>query len=369
MEIIINGRFLDQAITGVQRYARELVQAIDGLLDGYAGIKVTVISPRLSGSPPRWRNIVLRQIGFLHGHAWEQFELPWYSRHKMLVCLGNTAPIIALLGAQPVIVTVHDLSYKYFPDAYHPLFRWWYSLIIPLVLHRANAVITVSQSERRAIVAHFPRAGTRLRVVENGGLPAKTSDDTKYAELRNNSILYVGSFSERKNFSRMVEVARRLARKRHFSFVFVGGTSKSLAMPIVDVPSDISSLLTFVDQIDDASTLTRYYRRAACFLFPSLYESSGLPPIEAMACGCPVIVSDIPALRERCGDAAIYCDPYDIESIAAAVERLMDDKLLRQRLELLGPQRAANFSWETCAAQTLDLIRRCIENKGVTIPD
>ena len=154
-------------------------------------------------------------------------------------------------------------------------------------------------------------------------------------------ILYVGSFSKRKNFPRMLEVACRLARKRYFHFVFVGGMSKSLTTSAADIPDDISSQITFVDAVDDPTALISYYRKAACFLFPSLYESSGLPPIEAMACGCPVVASDIPALRERCGDAAIYCDPYDIDSIAAVSSRLWMMKAFVLVFEMLGRQRAA----------------------------
>src|ERR1700734_1883095 len=116
MDFVINGRFLTQRITGVQRYAHEFVQALDAILDAEPQFGVTVMSPRLSNAPPVWRNIELQQIGCLTGHAWEQFELPWYSRGRPLFCPGNTAPAISLLGAQPVIVTVHDLSYKYFPE-------------------------------------------------------------------------------------------------------------------------------------------------------------------------------------------------------------------------------------------------------------
>ena len=149
MEIVINGRFLTQNVTGVQRYARELVQALNSILEETPNATVSVVCPRLSEPPPVWRHIVLREVGRLRGHAWEQFELPWYSRGKTLFCPANTAPVISLMGAQPVVVTVHDLSYKYFPSAYHPAFRLWYSFITPLVLHRAKTVITVSDFRAR----------------------------------------------------------------------------------------------------------------------------------------------------------------------------------------------------------------------------
>ena len=170
--------------------------------------------------------------------------------------------------------------------------------------------------------------------------------------------IYVGSLSRHKNFNGVFEAACRLVRKRDFYFVFVGGLEGGIVAPDLKIAQDVSRNITFAGRVDDA-TLFRYYRGAACFLFPSFYEASGLPPLEAMAFGCPTVVSDIPALKERCGDAAIYCDPYDVESITAAVERIMDDGDLRAKLRALGYQRAASFTWEDCAARTLDLLDQC----------
>jgi glycosyltransferase involved in cell wall biosynthesis len=357
MEFVINGRFLTQRITGVQRYARELVQAFDEILDSDPSIRITVLCPRLSTTVPAWRNIELRQVGRLQGHIWEQIELPLYARGKALFCPANTVPVISLFRASPVIVTVHDLSYKYFPDAYHPAFRLWYNFLIPLVLRRANATITVSQSERRAILSYYPNAAPRLHAITNGGLPTEISaEQMRLTQQRLDFVLYVGSLSRRKNFPRMFEVACELAREHGYHFIFVGDTPKSLVSSAVVVPNDISSKITFVGAIDDFSELMPYYRTAACLLFPSLYESSGLPPIEAMTFGCPVIVSDIPALRERCGDAAIYCDPYSTESIRNTVRRVMQDETLRSSLGTNGQKRAEGFNWSACARETLTLI-------------
>jgi glycosyltransferase involved in cell wall biosynthesis len=364
MDFIINGRFLTQHVTGVQRYARELVGALDTILDATAEFKITVMSPRLSEPPPVWRNIELQQVGRLQGHAWEQFELPWYSRGRLLFCPGNTAPAISLLGSQPVVVTVHDLSYIYFPEAYRLVFRLWYGFIIPLVLRRATRVITVSESERQAILAHYPKAAGRLHAIANGGLP--TAFSTGVPELgaeRDGYILYVGSLSKRKNIARMLEAACRLARKRRFHFIFVGDVSKSLTTSVARIPEDVAFEITFVGLVDDPITLVSYYRNAKCLMFASLYESSGLPPIEAMACGCPVLASDIPALRERCGNAALFCDPHDVESISAGLEQLMDDGTLRANLRTLGYQRASTFTWERCARETLGLIHSSLENR------
>ncbi len=357
MEIVINGRFLTQSVTGVQRYAREVVQAIDATLAARPDLKVTVISPRLAQPPPRWKNIILRQAGHLQGHAWEQLELPWLSRGRLLFCPGNTAPIASLLSSQRVIVTVHDLSYRYFPSAYSRAFRLWYRIIIPLALGRAAAIITVSESERIAISRHYPAALPRLHAIQNGGLPVGFDPSAGNGmNAGHGYVLYVGSLSKRKNFPGMLEVACRLARKRGFNFVFIGGSAGGISENSMSVPNDVRSHLTFAGQIDDTAALIQFYRHAACFLFPSYYEASPLPPIEAMACGCPVIASDIPSLRERCGGAAIYCNPTDIDAIAAAVERVMDDPNIRSTLQTLGRQHAAKYTWERCAAETLDII-------------
>jgi glycosyltransferase involved in cell wall biosynthesis len=359
MDIIVNGRFLTQPITGVQRYARELISAFDAILEAIPELRITILTPRLSGAVPTWRNIELRQVGYLRGNAWEQLELPWYASGKMLFCPGNTAPVISLLRAQPVIVTVHDLSFKYFPDAYQTAFRLWYGFLIPLVLRRARFVITVSESERNAISAYYPEVTRRLYAIQNGGL---TADQMRCragkAERGNGYVLYVGSLSKRKNFTGVFEAASRLARKRGFYFIFIGGTAASLAVFSFEVPTDVLPYIKFTGQTDDTAMLVRRYQEATCLLFPSFYEASPLPPIEAMSCGCPVIASEIPSLRERCGDAAAYCNPYDVESIVATVERVMDDPALRATLQERGYKRAATFTWEHCAHQTLELLCR-----------
>jgi glycosyltransferase involved in cell wall biosynthesis len=290
--------------------------------------------------------------------VWEQTELPWYSRGKMLFCPGNTAPVISLLGASPIIVTVHSLAYKYFPEAYHPAFRLYYRLVVPILLRHARLIITVSEAERRAILMHYPRAAPRLHAIANGGLPSGVSETARPAEQLGGAILYVGSLAAHKNFPRAFTVACRLARERGFDFVFVGGTPKGLVGSGINLSNEVSSRIRFVGAVNNFAALIPYYQTAACFLFPSLYESSGLPPLEAMAFGCPVIVSDIPALRERCGDAAIYCDPHDADSIAQAITRVMEDKELRCRLREMGYQRAASYTWKACAFETLDLIEK-----------
>ena len=357
LRIAINGRFLLQPVTGVQRYARELVGALDDLLQAQMGVAVEVYMPRMPAAVPRWKNIGLHVAGKLRGHAWEQFELPRLSAGQVLFCPGNTAPAASLLSRQKVVVCVHDLSYKYFPEAYSRAFRLLYGALIPLVLRRADAIVTVSESERLAITRYYPFAASRLVAIQNGGRGRPAEQAPAVPASIKGYVLYVGSLSKRKNFPGMLEAACRLVRRRGFSFVFVGAVSSSLTASAGTIPDDMKDHIRFAGQVDDPAELAGYYENAACFLFPSFYEASPLPPIEAMAFGCPVIASDIPSLRERCGAAAVYCDPGSIASIEQAVERVMDDASLRETLRLGGYRRSELFSWEACARRVLDVIR------------
>lgn len=356
LDVCFNGRFLSQEVTGVQRYGHELLYALDRIIPTRPNIRITLVCPKLDRAPPTLTNIAVEQRGNLQGHAWEQVELPWLSRGKMLFCPGNTAPAISLLDGQSVIVTVHDLSYLYFPEAYSSAFRRVYGFLVPLAFRRARGVITVSVSERNSIVSRYPHVAPRLTAIQNGGLPNDIASDDGDVQREDNHILYVGSLSKRKNFPRMLEVACSLASKKGYKFTFVGGTAGGLLESRSGVPQAIQSLITFAGQVNDTEKLMQFYRRATVFMFPSMYEASPLPPIEAMACGCPVIAGDIPSLRERCGDAALYCDPHQTASIETQVETLMANTAMQAELAAKGRSRASEFSWNNCAAKVLDVI-------------
>lgn len=356
LSLAVNGRFLCQQITGVQRYAHELLGALDCLLNRQEKIEVTVYSPRLLGAVPVWRNIELCQSGRLRGHAWEQLELPRLSAGKVLFCPGNTAPLASLLGPQRTVVCVHDLSYLYFPSAYGVGFRLLYNALMPVILSRADAIITVSESERLSIINRYPGVAGRISAIQNGGMSVGYADGPTDVGERGNFVLYVGSLSKRKNFPGMLQVACRLARRRGINFVFVGSVPNGFSGSDSIVPKDVRSHISFTGQINDSEELRAHYRRARCLLFPSFYEASPLPPLEAMACGCPVVASAIPSLKERCGDAALYCDPNSVDSMEKAVETLFDDTDLQEKLRGLGLVRAAGFTWESCARDVLAVI-------------
>jgi glycosyltransferase involved in cell wall biosynthesis len=245
------------------------------------------------------------------------------------------------------VVLVHSLSYAYVPSAYSLPFRAAYTVVMHYVMRRAGCVVTVSESERAVILGHFPNVSglaDRLIAAPNGVSPPEPQRGAPAP--RENFGLYVGSLSKGKNIEGVIETAIRLARERGMRFAFVGGGGAAFASASLSIAPDVADKLEFVGQVDDPAVLADYYRRAAVLLFPSHYESSGLPPTEAMSYGCPVVLSRIPSLVERCGDAAEYCDPNDVESIVDAIKRVVTDPLRAEALSRAGRERAALYSWE-----------------------
>lgn len=361
VRIAIDARFLTQPLSGVQRYARELCLELDAAIarrEPWArDVEATLLAPRGAASPDL-EHLAVRHVGRLSGHAWEQLELPRAARgHDVLFCPGNVAPLATLRGRTPVVTTVHDLAFRYHPETVSTVFRRVYEVLVPQVMRRAERVITVSEAERTQMLGHFPDAVDRLVAVANGSrAPETPGTATSPAPPAGPFVLYVGALNHRKNVVGVMATVRHLLDTRpDLSAVFVGAGAAAYAS--VDLGGDAHERVHVAGAVDDA-TLDAHYRAASLVLFPSFHEASGLPPVEAMARGCPVVVSDIPALRERCGDAAAYCDPHDVASIVAAAERLLDDDDLRADLITRGLARAADFSWERTLRETLEVLRQ-----------
>ncbi len=368
VRIAIDARFLTQPLSGVQRYARELCLELDAAIDRgepwARAVEVTLLAPR-DAPLPDLRHCRVQHVGRLAGHAWEQLELPRAARgHDVLFCPGNVAPLATLRGRTPVVTAVHDLAFRYHPETVSAVFRRVYEVLVPQVMRHAERVITVSEAERTRMLAHFPDAADRVVAVANGSRAPEApgtaaGPDVSPAPPTGSFVLYVGALNRRKNVDGVMATVRHLLDTRpDLSAVFVGAGAAAYAS--VDLGGDTHERLHFAGAVDDAS-LDAHYRAASLMLFPSFHEASGLPPVEAMARGCPVVVGDIPALRERCGDAAAYCDPHDVASIVAAAERLLDDADLRADLVTRGRARAAEFSWERTLRETLEVLRQAVD--------
>ncbi|WP_175623966.1 glycosyltransferase family 4 protein [Pseudocolwellia agarivorans] len=355
-KIILNGRFLLQNITGVQRVEREILVALDKLAkEGIIEVPEVILPEKGEIiAPPRLEVIKLTRKGSLSGHLWEQFQLPKYCNSKTLWCLGNTAPVLSLMSSKQKVVTmIHDLSYKYFPSAYNWKFKAFYSALIPLELAKSDVVVTVSNAEKSAILKHYPKLNNTniLFSAQNGGIPDERStlefnSSIVPIEDRNYGI-YVGSLSKRKNAEGVLSAAVKfLQTYKNMKFVVIGSSSGVFDSFDVDIPEDVKDRLEMRGQVNDPEEIYKAFAKARFLLFPSFYEASPLPPIEAMTFGCPVISSSIPSLQERCGDAAIYCDANDQQTITQSIDMLMASDDLWKKLSLEGSKKASEYSWK-----------------------
>ncbi|MEO0088401.1 MAG: glycosyltransferase family 1 protein [candidate division WOR-3 bacterium] len=361
MEIIINGRFLTQKITGVQRYAFQLVKEIDFLIEKgeiEKGINFKIIAPKNIIHKLELKYIPIEKKGFLKGHFWEQIEFPFYLKNKILICLGNTAPLISLFLNKKIVVTIHDLGFKYFPENYRFLFRFFYSLIIPIILKYAWAIITVSESEKRLILKRYPFVKNKIFAVAQGGFIENPITSWEIEEK--DYLLYVGSLAKKKNLINFLLAFEIIVNKNiPLKAIVIAPEGRIFEKVNININPRVKERVKFINKVNDQE-LIAYYQNAFCFVFPSFHEGAGIPPIEAMSCGCPVLCSDIPVLKERCGEAAIYFNPYLPEDIAQKIILLFENQNLREELVKKGYERAKNFKWENTTKETIKLLKKLL---------
>ncbi|MBL8659732.1 MAG: glycosyltransferase family 4 protein [Rhodospirillales bacterium] len=305
-----------------------------------------------------------RTVGIGAGHAWDQLELAFYARGGLLLSLCGAGPVVHPRH----IVAIHDAAVFAIAQNFSRPYRAFYWALTPLLARTTRAMVTVSEFSRNELAQYFPTTARKLRVVWNGAehIHAERADA---AVLSTNGlapsryVLALGSLSRNKNvglvtraFAAMDDLDLRLA-------VAGAGSSRVFSGSAVQHGPRIGAL----GYVSDAA-IRALYENALCFVFPSFYEGFGIPPLEAMQCGCPVIVSDIPALRETCGDAALYCDPHDPRSLEAQIRALAERPELRDRLRELGLARARRFTWDRSAEMLLDVVRE-VRDGGVERAD
>jgi glycosyltransferase involved in cell wall biosynthesis len=351
--IYINGRFLTQQTTGVQRFAREILRALDNLVVSEASARkrsLVLLTPPGTTPLPDLRTIECRSVGRLHGHAWEQLELPRHTRDGFSLNLCNTAP----LAGRTTIVAIHDAGVFAVPNAYSRPFRVWYRLLHAHLRRRAVRMVTVSEFSRAELSRYLGTSRDRFTVIPNGGEhilrePADREILNRLG-LRGRYVLAVSSQSAHKNFAG-IQAAVRDLRNQNFTLVFAGGGNSR----IFNAGERLSGESIVTGRVTDAE-LRALYEHAECFVYPSFYEGFGLPPLEAMTCGCPVVVSRAASLPEVCGEAAVYCNPNDPADIGRALGEVLENGDVRRRLRRHGEERAAQFTWSRSATALLRLL-------------
>jgi glycosyltransferase involved in cell wall biosynthesis len=353
-KIAINGRFLTQRASGVQRFAAEAIKAIDALLDSdaYRALKgrIEIVAPKKARDFPL-KNIPLRRAGFFSGYFWEQIEYPLHARGQLPLNLCMLGPLVA----RHQIVVVHDATVRAFPDNFSPRFRAAYGFVIPRLCQRADMIVTVSEFSRQEIGKWYGADIGVMPICYEGGdhITAFEPDLTVLARLGlqgRKFFMGVGVDSSNKNVVTLVE-AFQAAKLDDTMLVLTGARDPRVFGHLTEVQSAGVRMVGYVSDQE----LRALYEHALALVFPSLYEGFGLPPVEAMTCGCPVVISTQPALLEVCGDTALRCEANDVAAFTRHLRALSDDESLRRRLAIAGHERARRFTWAATARNLLDL--------------
>jgi glycosyltransferase involved in cell wall biosynthesis len=358
--VLINARFLDQPLTGVQRYAIELCHAIDDLIAqrdaATAGMTFSAARPIDARAPFPYRQIQAISFGRFDGYRWEQFELPWHGKYDLLVNLCNLCP---LLGRRNLTV-VHDANVWLMPENYSFAFRSTYRFLVPLGIRSSKAWVTVTRYSADQLLTRRIADRPPNAIIANGvgHIIAASSDGPTGlpSDLPSCFVFALGSQSRNKNTALVRSLATALAGKG-ISIVIAGDAqSKVFTNEASDHPTNLIELGRVSDQ-----ALAYLFRNCLCFVFPSFYEGFGIPPLEAMALGAPVISSGTSSLPEVLGDAALYCSPGDPGAWIQAITKLRGDNDLRANLVSRGAKQAAKYDWRVSAERLLKLIRQVLD--------
>ena len=370
-EVLVNARFITQTLTGVQRYSLELVKALDRLLDRGAidreKYSLLLLAPK--GKKEYGldlEQIPLKRVGRFAGNLWGQLELPRYAASEVLWSPSNTGPIYHH-GRH--VVTIHDASVLDHPEWFSVGFVAWYRFLLPRLAKSAVRILTVSEYSRGRLAEALAVDPERISVVPNGVdmrlesfRPEATEAVLKRLGLPRDYVLALGSLEPRKNISGLLSAWSLLLSRREIDsnvHLVVAGSKSSLFRD-----AGLSSLperVVLTGYVPDED-LPALYSGALAFVYPSLYEGFGLPPLEAMACGAPVVASDSTSIPEVTGNAALLVDPHETESIAEGLRSVLGNADLRASLRAAGLERVKIFNWNDSARLVWKLLAEVAEN-------
>ena len=343
-QIVCNSRNISASLTGVQRYTRELLQrAPEG---------VTEVAP-------------LFPVSGVAGHLWEQCALPLHSRNRTLWSPGNTGP----LTVRNQVVTIHDLATLDHPEWFSRRFATWYNFLLPRLVQRVAHVITISEFTKQRLMERCAVAEDRISLIPNGVAESFAPQDTATVQRMREQLkipskrylLAVGSLDPRKNLARQLSVWNTIQHDLPDDlWLVLFGETMSSGIFRHSPPHDLPPRVHVVGHVPDG-LLAPLYAGALVFLYLSVYEGFGLPVLEAMASGTPVLTSNQSALPEVARDGATYVNPYNEDEIASALLTLIGDPSCRAMLAEKGRTHSKQFSWKQSAHRTFELLKSVSE--------
>ncbi len=357
---------------GIGRLVREQVEAV---LAYDRTTSYRLVYPRGAPHPPQFEqsNVTTTELplsSVWQQRLWHRLRLPlpveWFTGEFALYHATDfLRPYVQ--SQSPTVLTVHDLSFERVPDAASPRLRAFLQAAVPRSVRRATHIIADSEATKQDLIALYGCDAQKISVVLSSVAPRfrPTQDDairTKYQIGDHPFLLCVGTVQPRKNYPRVVRALAALGKAWSHVHLVIAGGKGWLEDELYETIAQLNlqnrvHLIGFADDPD----LPALYSAAACTVVASLYEGFGFPVLESMACGTPVIASNVSSLPEVAGDAALLVDPYDVEAIADAMRHVLSDTTLTSDLRRRGKAQAARFIPEATAQQLRDVYSKVLE--------
>lgn len=331
---------------------RELDQLLAERSEEEFKVKFTILAPRANLTDLKLKKIRLKQVGWLGGYFWEQFELPIFSAGSPLVNFGNICPLLK----RNQFLTIHDMTVFRTPENFSLSFRMFYKIFFRLLKFKEVKLITISEFSREEIKKILsPKHEPKVIYLGSDHLDRVSADNSiiEKANVKSGKyFLLVGSFSKNKNIDFAIKAFLQ-EKIKDFDLLIVCKSNYSVFQGNNEITERDN--IKWVSDIND-SQLKALYINAKSLIFPSLYEGFGLPPVEAIALGCDVLISDISIHREICGDRASYFNPNNLTSLINAIRISAETSIDQAGKAKRALQIRNAFSWEKAASQYLQVI-------------
>ena len=364
----VDARLLSGAVTGIGRYTREILAELvsrghDWTLYSHRSIRAEDWR-HLDNVRLRTTNLPGRELGMI----WAQSVLPWWAAQDNIELFWAPVPRLPRYLPERIarVVTIYDLVWKHAGQTMRPLSRWLNAKLMPEAVRLADRVIAISEHTACDLLAEFPEAEAKVRVVSLGvsALSQPAPPEALHAlGIEGPFFLFVGTLEPRKNLRRLLKAYASLPNsvRNGVQMVIAGGQGwGGVDVSAIAAQFNIGDRVRVIGYASDA-LLSALYARALFLAMPSLYEGFGLPLVEAMAMGTPVLTSNCSSMPEVAGDAGLLVDPSDVNSISNGLLAMIMDHPLRRRLSERARTTAARYSWSRAAEATLRVFDEAVE--------
>lgn len=356
--IWVSGRYLARKVTGVERVANEVLKSLsENFLDESGQyekdgctlkFKLATEKDAQFDVPSYAAGWEVRRFGNFKGHAWEQIDLAHLAQDDWVVSLCNTGPLLRRNQA----IFFHDAQVYAIPENFDWKFRWWYKALLNIAGRRSRVVFTNSVFSKTELSKHTGIPLEKFNAIHLGcdhmeRIAPATPTELLLKLKGQPYVLAVSSASPNKNFASVLTALELMGPDAPYCVIVGQKYSKIFKETRLD-----NNRVIEMGYVSD-EVLAGLYEHAMCLVYPSFYEGFGLPPLEAMLMGCPVIASNRSSLPEVCGNAALYCDPSNPETIASTILGLMKDPNKVEALRAHSMSHAQAYTWRKCAEQTL----------------